>query len=328
MFLRLHASALSPASSARLSSVRPHDLGTSEQALTKDFESACREVWTRRESFMVRRKIVTIYIVAGLVACVLYLVRDWDLRQTLLVQDPEPVQRGPLGDRLTDKIDVFGEGWYGEGKTVGRRIEVRESAGGDGRNHGRPKSVLGECRRETHLPAGDPKWDAWDPPWYRDCIRKVERGEISIDQGGFDYCSSLANAFQPPGPDREERLFGAVSRVVGVTRQRVYVEVRPEFLTMLVIGEDFGRFPADTGRDHKDPLMALLSSEGESPKSYTFRSWREKRRRASLQCVVAIPGSEDGKYFADIDIDLTNPLSDPWAFLGHLIDEPTDHLRL
>jgi len=123
-------------------------------------------------------------------------------------------------------------------------------------------------------------------------------------------------------------LFGAVSRVVGVTRQRVYVEVRPEFLTMLVIGEDFGRFPADTGRDHKDPLMALLSSEGESPKSYTFRSWREKRRRASLQCVVAIPGSEDGKYFADIDIDLTNPLSDPWAFLGHLIDEPTDHLRL
>ena len=97
---------------------------------------------------------------------------------------------------------------------------------------------------------------------------------------------------------------------------------------MLMTSDDFVRCTADTGKDHKDPLRALISAEVESPGSYTFHSWREKRRKASLQCAVAIPDSENGKYFADIDIDLTNPLSDPWAFLEHHRDEPTDHLSL
>ena len=107
-----------------------------------------------------REKILAIGVVTGLVACVLYLVRDWDLRQTLPFRGPEPVQEGPLGDNLTNRIDVFSCGWYGEGETVKSGIEVRALLAATGEAMAAPRACLENIAAKLISPAGDPRWDA------------------------------------------------------------------------------------------------------------------------------------------------------------------------
>jgi hypothetical protein len=64
---------------------------------------------------------------------------------------------------------------------------------------------------------------------------------------------------------------------------------------------------------------------------YRLESFRQEGKTC-LQAVVAIPRNGDGRYYADLDIDLGNPLQDVEGFFIHigelLGDSATDHFAL
>ena len=93
---------------------------------------------------------------------------------------------------------------------------------------------------------------------------------------------------------------------------------------------DEGRFapgPMTAQNPHRRHLKALLANVGSGSSTYRFRSWREKRRRGSLQCVLADPGGEPSSYFVDIDIDEWNPFADVTSLINHQ-GQTTDHKKL
>jgi hypothetical protein len=114
--------------------------------------------------------------------------------------------------------------------------------------------------------------------------------------------------------------------------ERIYAEIDREMLLRLrQLADDDARPFFDEG----PPAAAIhrrLLDRAEVP-GHRLQSFRQDGRN-SMQVVIAYPPGEplDGRYFADIDIDLGNPLRDLEGFVIHmgelLSGGDTDHLKL
>lgn len=186
----------------------------------------------------------------------------------------------------------------------------------------------GNIMAKLHAPTGDAAWDEHRSIKWHDRYRKMAAfGLVSLVEP-YSGTSSL-----PSGAHQAGMLYKWVARVAYVTRKRVYAKVTPEFSKMLEDERSFKQSWLDTGDGHKDPLREFIRDEKCDPDKYEIRSWREKRRKFSFQCVLAFPKhGADGPHFVDIDIDEWNPLADGIAFVAHNTVQrffrKTNHVRI
>jgi len=133
-------------------------------------------------------------------------------------------------------------------------------------------------------------------------------------------------------PSVEEPLIKYVERLFFVGTERVYAKVEPAFMEEL---EAFARDPKKPfykeGRPNAPIHFRLLSLAKINVEEYELTSFRQEGH-PSMQAVIASPKSRHGDYFADLDIDMGNPLQDVQGFLIHMSEllnsAPTDHMDL
>jgi hypothetical protein len=132
-------------------------------------------------------------------------------------------------------------------------------------------------------------------------------------------------------PDPDEPFLTHVRRIFHTDVERIYVETDDELLTRLrALSKEDERPFYDEGKPASPDHLRLLTAS--SSPNHELESFRQDGRN-SMQVVVAYPpGSGDGRYFADVDIDLGNPLRDLQGFVIHmgelLTGTDTDHLKL
>ena len=235
----------------------------------------------------------------------------------------EPTDRTAETKWPGGKISVFNGKWYQDGEVVAGVHEVKLLLGSTDDTAKYQRACLENVLAKLASPAGDPNWNpkratGTDDPWFDVCNTLALEGIV-----GPRFCAAREGFFESGergNPDSTERLLAEVVEVVAVTRQRVYARVGPGFLQLLRDENSFGKGVLDEqeGRSgHIEPLEKLVEKNGGQSEQYRFRSWREKRRRGSLQCVLAIPVSGNGPYYADIDIDKWNPYADLIALIKH-----------
>jgi hypothetical protein len=125
-------------------------------------------------------------------------------------------------------------------------------------------------------------------------------------------------------------LIKRVQSVFFARTERIYVRVTPGFLEDVQSFVDAEQHFYSEGRPtasvHQD-LFDMLQLDAEH---YNPVSFRETGRR-SMQAVVAQP-KNGGAYYADLDIDLGNPLQDVDGIIIHLSEllsaDVTDHIAL
>jgi hypothetical protein len=132
-------------------------------------------------------------------------------------------------------------------------------------------------------------------------------------------------------PDPDEPFLAHVRRIFHTDVERIYVEVDDALLRRLreLSSEDERPF-YDEGKPASPDHLRLLAAA--SVPDHELESFRQDGRD-SMQVVVAYPpGAGDGRYFADVDIDLGNPLRDLEGFVIHMGElcsgTDTDHLAL
>ena len=238
-----------------------------------------------------------------------------------------------LSDRLEDRIGVFDSKWFSKGNRVPGFDTVRallfseEKSGSDVE---RQRACLQNILAKLAAPSGDPHWDYWDPTWYGKCRQLLPRQPPHQKPQWVKYCFAGRKRSRSRDSITGGKLIDGISKILHVTNQRVYAQVDGfdgEFRTILEDGDSFLDNEADFIRAHKQPLKDLLESLEEPVSEYRFWSRRERRRRGSLQCVVAEPVSESGTWYADIDIDELNPFADLASLGGHQFQR-TDHVKL
>jgi hypothetical protein len=133
-------------------------------------------------------------------------------------------------------------------------------------------------------------------------------------------------------PDPGDPFLGHVQRIFLTDVERIYVEVDEDMLDQLrQLSADPMRPFYDEGPPASPDHMRLLKSA--SVPNHALQSFRQDGRN-SMQVVIAYPPGETGppRYFADVDIDLGNPLRDIEGFVIHmgelLTGQDTDHLTL
>lgn len=124
-----------------------------------------------------------------------------------------------------------------------------------------------------------------------------------------------------------DRMVAYATDINYVTKQRIYAEVEPNIYDEMLVGGPFGRDIFEWTGLHDRWLNDFIRSQECKPDDYNLQSWREKRKKGSLQCVIAIPKSGKGRYFADIDIDKNNPNADGFSIPQHWFSG-TNHLKL
>ncbi len=133
-------------------------------------------------------------------------------------------------------------------------------------------------------------------------------------------------------PDQKSPFLAHVQRIFLTDVERIYVETDDEMLPRLrelAAREDRPFF--DEGPPGAAIHRRLLVRAGVP--QHKLESFRQDSRN-SMQVVMAFaPGAPpDGKYYADVDIDLGNPLRDIEGFIIHLGEllsgRKTDHLKL
>ncbi|HJQ31472.1 MAG TPA: hypothetical protein VJ866_04820 [Pyrinomonadaceae bacterium] len=136
-------------------------------------------------------------------------------------------------------------------------------------------------------------------------------------------------------PTVSDHLLRNVNHVFFADVDRIYARVDGELFTRLdALARDPSKpffdegSPASAG--HRRLLDRISPFEGNIDQ-YRLRSFRQEGRN-SMQAVVAVPSDPTRRYYADLDIDLGNPLQDVVGFvihMGELIDPgKTDHLAL
>ncbi len=137
-------------------------------------------------------------------------------------------------------------------------------------------------------------------------------------------------------PSPSDPLVRHLERVVSILDDRVYALVAAsmhERVKTMALDQENKKFwseGAPTSPSHR-LLLGVLSAE-ERALPYKLESYRAEGP-AGIQIVFAVPpDGTAGHYYADIDIDLGNPLQDVAGFaihMGELIDgRLTDHLDL
>jgi hypothetical protein len=197
---------------------------------------------------------------------------------------------------------------------------------------------VSEDPRRVRLDTPVPAWDGM----IRDTLL---RSGQTFDGGSFaDWVASnnpresrkaclmnlMAKLRTLPNPD--EPFLAHVRRIFLTDVERIYVEVDDEILRDLrrLSAEDDRPF-YDEGKPNSPTHLRLLTRAGAT--GYELQSFRQDGRN-SMQVVVAYPpGAPAGaRYYADVDIDLGNPLRDIEGFVIHmgelLSGQTTDHLEL
>ena len=133
-------------------------------------------------------------------------------------------------------------------------------------------------------------------------------------------------------PSPQSPFLNHVQRILLTDVERIYVEVDDEMLRLLRnLANDPARPFYDEGAP-SSPTHQRLLARARVPE-HQLESFRQDGRN-SMQVVVAYPANEpaDGRYYADVDIDLGNPLRDLEGFVIHmgelLSGQDTDHLKL
>jgi hypothetical protein len=135
-------------------------------------------------------------------------------------------------------------------------------------------------------------------------------------------------------PTRSDNLLASVRQVVSVMNDRVYLEVDSTLKTRLdvLVADPDRPFYAEgppTAPIHQRLLDAIPPAEkaGFGP----LLSYRAEGR-PSMQIVIAVPPVGSPHAYADVDLDLGNPLQDALGFIvhvGELLDgKETNHLDL
>jgi hypothetical protein len=133
-------------------------------------------------------------------------------------------------------------------------------------------------------------------------------------------------------PNGDEPLIKYVDRLIFVGTERVYAKVTPGFFEDL---SALARDPEKPFYNEGSPKAAihyrLLSAAKVSEDDYELVSFRQEKH-PSMQVVVAAPKNRHGDYFADLDIDLGNPLQDIQGLVIHMTEllntAPTDQIAL
>lgn len=137
-------------------------------------------------------------------------------------------------------------------------------------------------------------------------------------------------------PTESDHLLRNVHHVFFADVDRIYARVDRELFTRL---EALARDPSKPFFDEGSPasaghrrLLDRISRFEANIDQYRLRSFRQEGKN-SMQAVVAVPVSDPTRqHYADLDIDLGNPLQDVRGFvihMGELIDPgKTDHLAL
>ena len=229
---------------------------------------------------------------------------------------------------LEHGLRVADSGWYRDDRIV-QGFSTGEALLSSHIDYFAPqRACLENLMAKLVSPCGDPNWDGgWTPQWGRECRQLVEDGVIGEDKGYFDFCNGVNPYRETADPSTDGILLGGVSEIRCVTIQRVYAKVEWLFRDVLDDKARFGRDTIARGSGHIEPLRRFLEYEEVDSEGYTFEAWREKRRQGSLQCVVAIPKSEDGELYVDMDIDEWNPFADVFALVAHQ-GQTTDHEAL
>ncbi len=136
-------------------------------------------------------------------------------------------------------------------------------------------------------------------------------------------------------PTESEHLLRHVRHVFFADVDRIYARVERELFTRL---ETLARDPSKPFFDEGSPasaghrrLLERISRFEGNTEQYKLRSFRQEGRN-SMQAVVAVPHDPTRNHYADLDIDLGNPLQNIVGFIvhmGELLDPgKTDHLAL
>ena len=140
-------------------------------------------------------------------------------------------------------------------------------------------------------------------------------------------------------PTAGDPLITDVRRIFFCAVDRIFTSVEQNFLERLTVLSKDPKRPfyfegRPTSASHRD-LLSMVAERGleASVDQYTLQSFRQEGR-PSMQAVVGIPPSDylAGRCYADVDIDLGNPLQDVQGLIihiGELIDPgETDHLAM
>jgi hypothetical protein len=136
-------------------------------------------------------------------------------------------------------------------------------------------------------------------------------------------------------PTASDHLLRNVNHVFFADVDRVYARVDRELFSRL---DALARDPSKPFFDEGSPasaghrrLLERISRFEDNTDQYRLRSFRQEGKN-SMQAVVAVPQDPTRHHYADLDIDLGNPLQDVVGFvihMGELIDPgKTDHLAL
>jgi hypothetical protein len=138
-------------------------------------------------------------------------------------------------------------------------------------------------------------------------------------------------------PDSKNALVGHLTSIFFADVDRVYAAVQNQFHDRLTsLANDAKRPFYKEGRPHAaihERLLTVIREKGLEPdvSGYTLESFRQEGRTC-LQAVIAIPPNSGERYYADLDLDLGNPLQDVAGFLVHLGEvadsRATNHLDL
>jgi hypothetical protein len=140
-------------------------------------------------------------------------------------------------------------------------------------------------------------------------------------------------------PSLSEPLINFVQGFYQIGAERAYATVDADFLARLeALASDPGRPFYREGQPKDSMHKRLIESIPKdirplfSPDRLLSFRGEAKGKGPSLQAVVAVPPPGNGLTFADIDLDLGNPLQDLAGFIVHMGEllggDPTNHLDL
>jgi hypothetical protein len=160
--------------------------------------------------------------------------------------------------------------------------------------------------------------------WLQDTTRRSNRRACLLNL--------LAKVRSIPEDDSLKPLINEVKRIFFAGTERIYTEVTPGFYEDLKALARDPRHPFYLEGTPKAPIhQQLLIKAGAAASDYDLISFRQEGTTC-MQAVVAVPKQSTAPYYADLDIDLGNPLQDVRGFIIHiselLSDGVTDHLAL
>lgn len=215
------------------------------------------------------------------------------------------------------------------------KVEIREDGGGE------TDLAVGKDRRDVRLTSAITAFDG-------DVRRVIEASASRVDgAAAADWLTS-----RPPRPARKACLLNLLAKLRTTPTEsdhllrnvqhfffadvdRVYARVDREFSTRVdalshgsskaFIGEGS---PKSAG--HRRLLDRVARFEGDVS-TYRLHSYRQKGNNG-MQAVIAVPDDPTRNHYADLDIDLGNPLQNVAGFvihMGELINPgKTDHFAL